>query len=204
MSNSEDVKAFVRRRKNNLIKVFNSKCSLCGWDGYQEGLEFHHVHPEEKEFGIGGNNAVTKALEKQLAEMRKCILVCANCHRGIHYGYIEVPVNWQSFFNEDVAKQLLEELDKTKHGEIFYCKDCGAHITRGATRCVTCSQKAQQRVTRPTRNELKVLVRTLPFTTIGARYGVSDNAVRKWCDAENLPRKATEIKKYTDEEWELL
>lgn len=24
----------------------------------------------------------------------------------------------------------------------------------------------------------------------------------KWCDKFNLPRKATEIKKYTDEEWE--
>lgn len=32
-------------------------------------------------------------------------------------------------------------------------------------------------------------------------YGVSDNAIRKWCDAEKLPRKKTEINNYTDEEW---
>lgn len=44
----------------------------------------------------------------------------------------------------------------------------------------------------------------MPFTTIGKKYNVSDNAVRKWCDKYNLPRKASEIKKYSDEEWELI
>jgi hypothetical protein len=32
--------------------------------------------------------------------------------------------------------------------------------------------------------------------------GVTDNAVRKWCDKYKLPRKVSEIKNYTDEEWE--
>jgi hypothetical protein len=32
-------------------------------------------------------------------------------------------------------------------------------------------------------------------------FGVSDNAVRKWCDKYNLPRKARDIKALTDEEW---
>ena len=35
-------------------------------------------------------------------------------------------------------------------------------------------------------------------------YGVSDNAIRKWCDSENLPRKSKEIKSYSDEEWDLI
>ena len=42
------------------------------------------------------------------------------------------------------------------------------------------------------------------FTVIGRDYGVSDNAVRKWCDAEKLPRKSREIKSYSDEEWSKL
>ena len=40
-----------------------------------------------------------KSLEKQLKEAKKCILVCANCHRGIHAGYIEIPKNYKDFFN---------------------------------------------------------------------------------------------------------
>lgn len=59
----------------------------------------------------------------------------------------------------------------------------------------------QRTVERPSREELKNLIRTKPFTQIGQMYGVSDNAIRKWCDAEKLPRKKTEINNYTDEEW---
>jgi len=60
-------------------------------------------------------------------------------------------------------------------------------------------------VERPDRQTLKKLIRTIPFTTIGKMYGnVSDNAVRKWCDFENLPRKKNIINSYSDEEWEKL
>ena len=56
----------------------------------------------------------------------------------------------------------------------------------------------------PSREELKGLIRTTAFTTIGARYRVSDNAVRRWCDKYNLPRKVKDIKSYSDKEWELI
>ena len=55
-----------------------------------------------------------------------------------------------------------------------------------------------------TREELKNLIRTTPFTTIGIKYGVSDNAVRKWCDKYNLPRTLSDIKQISDEDWELI
>ncbi len=55
---------FIKRRKSNLIKVFHSRCCICGFDEFQEALDFHHVNPETKSFGITDSNAVTKALEK--------------------------------------------------------------------------------------------------------------------------------------------
>lgn len=45
------------------------------------------------------------------------------------------------------------------------------------------------------------MIRTMPFTKIGEIFYVSDNAIRKWCKAENLPSKKTEINKFSDEEW---
>ena len=33
-------------------------------------------------------------------------------------------------------------------------------------------------------------------------YGVTDNAIRKWCKSYSLPYKASEIKKINDQEWE--
>ena len=83
----------------------------------------------------------------------------------------------------------------------FFCIDCGAEIAKGSQRCLKCSAIKNRKVDRPNRDELKLLIRTTSFTKIGEQFGVSDNAIRKWCDAEGLPRKATEIKKYSDEEW---
>jgi predicted HNH restriction endonuclease len=40
------------------------------------------------------------SLERQINEAKKCILVCANCHRGIHAGYYKVPDNYESLFDE--------------------------------------------------------------------------------------------------------
>lgn len=51
------------------------------------------------------------------------------------------------------------------------------------------------------REELKNLIRTKPFTQIGAMFSVTDNAIRKWCNKFNLPCKVSEIKQYSDEEW---
>lgn len=83
-----------------------------------------------------------------------------------------------------------------------YCIDCGKEIYPTATRCVECAHKLQRKAERPSREELKNLIRTMPFTQIGKQFGVSDNTIRKWCDAENLPRKSSIIKKYTDKEWQ--
>ena len=52
-----------------------------------------------------------------------------------------------------------------------------------------------------TREELKELIRTKPFTHIAKKYQVTDNAIKKWCDKFNLPRTKKEIKTYSDEDW---
>ena len=61
-----------------------------------------------------------------------------------------------------------------------------------------------RKVERPAREELKNKIRFLPFVQIGKLYGVTDNAIRKWCDYYNLPRRVKDIKQYTDEEWSKL
>lgn len=83
-----------------------------------------------------------------------------------------------------------------------YCCDCGKPIYRQSTRCEECFQIFQRKTGRPDRDKLKYLIRTKSFLEIGRMFNVSDNAIRKWCDVEKLPRKKAEIKQYTDEEWE--
>ena len=66
-----------------LVKEFGNKCSICGYDKCIAALEFHHLNPNEKEFHLG--QAKTTNLIKLRSELSKCILVCSNCHKEIHY-----------------------------------------------------------------------------------------------------------------------
>lgn len=85
-----------------------------------------------------------------------------------------------------------------------YCIDCGCEIRSSSTRCISCRNKNLQTVERPSREKLKELIRTTPFLQIGKMYGVSDSAIRKWCDSLNLPRKSSVIKAISEEEWKLI
>lgn len=57
---------------------------------------------------------------------------------------------------------------------------------------------------RTTREKLKSEIRSMPFVQVGKLYGVSDNAIRKWCARMGLPDKSTVIKMYSDEEWKMI
>lgn len=47
-------------------------------------LEFHHINPSNKLAGVS-NMCNSYGIKKIQEEIDKCILVCANCHRDIHY-----------------------------------------------------------------------------------------------------------------------
>lgn len=85
----------------------------------------------------------------------------------------------------------------------WVCIDCGKQVAYKSLRCRDCENKRrrEEHILPVTREELKKLIRTTPFTTIGKLYNVTDNAIRKWCDKYNLPRKSSEIKQISDEDW---
>ena len=65
-----------------------NKCKYCGYDRCIEALEFHHINPDEKDFSISDRN-IKLDWEEIKKELDKCVLVCSNCHREIHAGYLE-------------------------------------------------------------------------------------------------------------------
>jgi hypothetical protein len=59
------------------------KCKICG-EPHIACLDFHHIDQSLKEGSIGviANTYSTKRL---LKEIEKCEILCANCHRKLHY-----------------------------------------------------------------------------------------------------------------------
>lgn len=108
-------------------------------------------------------------------------------------------INTGSFWHKNYLKYPLRKYAIKKKRN--FCIDCNIEISLDAIRCQKCNSVYERRVQRPLREELKDLIRNYPFTQLGKKFGVSDNAIRKWCDSYSLPRKSSEIKKYSDEEW---
>ena len=48
-------------------------------------FEFHHLSARTKEFAIS-HDGISRRWEKTVAELAKCVLLCANCHRETHAG----------------------------------------------------------------------------------------------------------------------
>ena len=85
-----------RNQKNRYIrrdKYKNSlggKCQCCGYSKCMDALQFHHKDPSQKKFGIseamwGHDKRTEQELEE---EIKKCVLLCANCHAELHAGII--------------------------------------------------------------------------------------------------------------------
>ena len=76
-----------------------------------------------------------------------------------------------------------------------YCIDCGKEILYESKRCVSCNGKMQRKVERPSKEILYQEIKTTSFSAVGRKYGVSDNAIRKWCKTYGLPTKSSEYKR---------
>jgi 5-methylcytosine-specific restriction endonuclease McrA len=87
------IKAVAKRRrkvKAMSIEYKGGQCQTCGYKKYQGALELHHRNPKDKSFGIG-DKGYTRSWEKVKAELDKCILLCANCHREVGGGILQLP-----------------------------------------------------------------------------------------------------------------
>jgi predicted HNH restriction endonuclease len=66
--------------KNDIVAYMGGKCHFCGYNKCAAALELHHKH--DKSFGISKKRL---GIYDMVDELKKCILICANCHRELHY-----------------------------------------------------------------------------------------------------------------------
>jgi hypothetical protein len=79
-------------KKEEIRNKFGGKCQICSYDKCQSVLSFHHLPGTNKKFTISDAIVRKRKSDQELVEeLKKCILVCANCHGEIHAGIAEIP-----------------------------------------------------------------------------------------------------------------
>jgi hypothetical protein len=86
--------AVARRRrkvKEMLIAEAGGHCRVCGYDRYSGALQFHHLDPSQKSFGLS-MRGVTRSITRLRAEADKCVLLCSNCHAEVEAGIVSLAL----------------------------------------------------------------------------------------------------------------
>lgn len=78
-------------------------CSLCK-ENCPACLDFHHIRPDKKTRSV--SRMVNKGWPKKriLREIRKCVVLCSNCHIKLHKGSSMIPVRNRSYIEKYVIR----------------------------------------------------------------------------------------------------
>ena len=99
-------------------------CTKCGYNKCQASLAFHHINPEEKEFGIskiGKRFRSISELTKEITdELDKCNVLCSNCHLEEH-SHVEFFDIHKDFIYEKASnyKEKQSKLDRNLVKSMF-------------------------------------------------------------------------------------
>ena len=75
-----------RKRRIEAFIHFGEKCADCGLKSSSENyivFDFHHLKPKNKEIDLSRAHDISN--KKFWAEIKKCVMLCSNCHRLRHW-----------------------------------------------------------------------------------------------------------------------
>lgn len=198
--------------KQRAIDALGGQCCNCGAVFNNVAMyDIHHIN-FEKDFSISSvqtNGA--KAWLKIRDELKKCCLLCPNCHRGYHCGEIEISFK-DNYFNEDYYEweatsfsQLKIENDLSltpldNREKKYRCASCGGPKSYSGEICRNCHSKKQWKCEHPSKEDMISLIKHYSLLQIAKMYGVSDNSIRKWLQNYNLPYRLQDIKEFCKKE----
>jgi transposase-like protein/Zn finger protein HypA/HybF involved in hydrogenase expression len=188
--------------KNKLIKYECSKCGLVDkWVGEKISLQLEHIN------GINDDNRLinltflcpnchsqtnTYAGKKLKIthycecgnEKNKYSKICSVCSSNKQRTVVRPSY-------EDLMKEIKElgycgtgrkygvSDNAVRNWKKCYC-DCGNEKHRDSKMCSVCSSNKQRTVVRPSYEQLIIEIEETNYVQVGKKYGVSDNAIRKW------------------------
>lgn len=159
--------------KQRMVDSMGGKCQICEYNKCNNALEFHHMDPSKKEFELKDAMERPKSWEKIVIELRKCILLCSNCHRELHAKIIDIE--HKQYFNEEYTtynRNHIQTLDA--------CIVCGKDKPISQFTCSNkCSGKLSGKVDWDNINLDDMFFKYGNAEQIGKALNISGSAVRK-------------------------
>lgn len=75
---------YTLQKNNYILSVKERGCALCP-EKHHSCLDFHHKDEDTKLFNVGEHHSNGIGITKLKEEISKCILLCSNCHRKLHF-----------------------------------------------------------------------------------------------------------------------
>lgn len=138
--------------KKRLLKYKDYKCEICGLINWNNKPISLQLHHIN---GINNDN-----------RLENLLLLCPNCHSQT-----------DNYAGANIKTKAVKIKDN------IVCKICGKPIDKYGKHqmCVKCAGELRRKVVRPSKDELLFLIKNKPMYKIGIDYGVSGNAIKKWC-----------------------
>lgn len=191
-SNVQGVISWRRRAKQRLITAFGGSCGLCGYDRCDRNLAFHHIDPTEKDFEFGRFQSASWA--KIISEVRKCVMLCHNCHGEVHHGIV-VDLSKCQRFDESYAEYTRVHLGP--RGILSHiipgpkpsrlCEHCGKVLIKSQTLHCSRSCRSHAQITVDVEKVRALLRGGASCADVARASGVSPKTIRKWAHRLDIP-----------------
>ena len=183
MSEGADaVKKWRFKTKDRIILSMGGSCVCCGYNKCQSALALalHHLDPSQKEFNLGALRANIKSWDKIVIELRKCVLICHNCHSEYHEGLIDIPEDALRFDEKMSDYKLLEKQDRENDPLRYHsCPKCNKQTHNSQKHCSQKCSAAAALCFNWKEYDLEKMHNEMPVIKIAEMIGCSDVAVHK-------------------------
>ena len=163
-------------------------------------IAFHNsLYPNGYNKTRGGNTPHTNAIDNidtvfEIQELLKTTTL-SNVELGQIFGISDQTISdinaGRTWYNSEFSYPIRE--GKAIKKKNTYCSCCGKEITNGSKTnlCDVCYKLTTRKVKhRPSKEDLYDLLVKHSFAYVGKLYGVTDNAVRKWCESYGIPKNS--------------
>lgn len=143
------------------------KCKECGlkeWNGKPISLHSDHINGD--------------SLDNRKENLR---FLCPNCHSQTK-NYCRAKSSLEKSESINPLNKTREKYNIVKKNKYEQCPSCDEMKWVKSKYCKSCTGilNSPRKAERPTPEQLKEDINNMPMVKVGIKYGVSDNAVRKW------------------------